>query len=70
MRNAPVSMRCARHVDMLRFLLALVRSQILIGSFAILAFCTALGLLVFVLSWFNYRDQYGISLADFFKLMF
>ena len=55
---------------MLRFVLALLRSQILIGSFAILAFCAALGLGVFVLSWPYYRDQYGISLADFFKLMF
>ncbi len=55
---------------MLRFVLALLRSQILIGSFGILAFCAALGLFMFVLSWPYYRDQYGISLADFFKLMF
>ena len=63
-------MRCARHIDMLRFLQALLRSQILIGSFGILAFCAALGLIMFMLSWPYYRDQYGISLADYFKLMF
>ena len=51
-------------------LLLLLRSQILIGSFAILAFCAALGLIVFVLSWPYYRDQYGVSLADYFDLMF
>ena len=55
---------------MLRFMQALLRSQILIGSIGILAFCAALGLAVFVLSWPYYRDNYGISLADFFKLMF
>ena len=54
----------------MRFVYTLLRSQILVGSFAILAFCAALGLLFFVLSWFHYRDQYGISLADFFRLMF
>lgn len=55
---------------MLRFLRALLRNQILTGSLAILAFCAALGLLFFVLSWFHYRDQYGINLGDFFRLMF
>ena len=55
---------------MLRFVLALLRSQILIGSVGILAFCAALGLIMFVISWPYYRDHYGVSLADFFKLMF
>ena len=63
-------MRRRRHIDMLRFLRALLRNQVLTGSFGILAFCAALGLLFFVLSWFHYRYQYGFSLGDFFKLMF
>lgn len=55
---------------MLKFMKALLCNQVLIGSFFILAFCAALALLMAVLSWLNYRDQYGISLADFFKLVF
>lgn len=55
---------------LLRFLKALLGNQVLIGSLSILAFCLALGLTSAVLSWLHYRDQYGIGLADFFKLMF
>lgn len=54
----------------LRFLKALVCNQVFIGSCAILAFCLALALAGALLSWVHYRDQYGISLADFFRLMF
>ena len=49
---------------------ALLCNQVLIGSFLILAFCVGLALFMAVLSWLNYRNQYGISLADFFKLVF
>ena len=51
-----------------RFLKALVCNQVFIGSVAILAFCLALALAGAVLSWLHYRDQYGISLADFFQV--
>jgi len=54
----------------LRFLKALVCNQVFIGSVAILAFCLVLALAGALLSWLHYRDQYGISLADFFRLMF
>ena len=57
-------------MGLLRFLKAVLCNQVLIGSFAILAFCLALGLAGAVLSWLHYRDQYGISLADFFRLIF
>ena len=57
-------------VRLLRVLKALVCNQVFMGSLAILAFCLALGLAGAVLSWLHYRDQYGISLADFFRLMF
>ena len=54
----------------LKLMKALLCNQVMIGSFFILAFCVGLALLMAVLSWLNYRDQYGISLADFFKLVF
>lgn len=57
-------------MDLSRFLKALLRNQILIGSVLILAFCLALALAGAILSWMHYRDQYGISLADFFRLIF
>ena len=55
---------------MLKFIKALLCNQVLIGSFFILAFCVALALIMSVLSWLHYRDQYGISLTDFFELLF
>ena len=55
---------------MLKFIKALLCNQVMIGSFFILAFCVGLALFMAVLSWLNYRDQYGISLADFFELLF
>ena len=48
----------------------MVCNQVFVGSFAILAFCLALALAGALLSWLHYRDQYGISLSDFFRLMF
>ena len=57
-------------MGLLRFLKALLSNQILIGSFLILGFCLALALTGAVLSWIHYRDQYGIGLADFFRLIF
>ncbi len=54
----------------MRFLRALLCNQIVIGSFLILAFCLALALAGAVLSWMHYRDQYGIGLADYFRLIF
>ena len=63
-------MRFARQIDMLKLMKALLLNQTVIGSFGILAFCAAFGLVFFVLSWLGYHDQYGITLADYFKLMF
>ncbi len=57
-------------MGLLRFLKALLCNQVLIGSLSILVFCLALGLAGAMLAWLNYRNQYGISLADFFRLMF
>ncbi|MDE0451798.1 MAG: hypothetical protein OXI90_08515 [Gammaproteobacteria bacterium] len=57
-------------VGLLRFLKALLFNHVLIGSISILTFCAALALAGAMLSWLVYRDQYGISLADFFRLMF
>ena len=57
-------------MGLLRFLKAVLCNQVVIGSFAILVFCLALALAGAVLSWVNYREQYGISLEDFFRLIF
>ena len=57
-------------VGLLRFLKALLCNYVLLGSLSILTFCAALALAGALLSWLVYRDQYGIGLADFFKLMF
>jgi len=57
-------------VGLLRFLKALLCNHVFLGSLSILTFCAALALAGALLSWLVYRDQYGISLADFFRLMF
>lgn len=57
-------------MGLLRFLKALLCNHVFLGSLSILTFCAALALAGALLSWLVYRDQYGISLADFFRLMF
>ena len=56
-------------MGLFRLLKALLCNQITIGSFLILAFCLALALTGAILSWLHYRDQYGIGLPDFFRLI-
>lgn len=46
------------------------RSDTMIASLAVLAFCLLLSIAFFVLSWTVYRERYGISFLDFVRMAF
>jgi len=57
-------------VETLKQIKALLCSDILIATLAVVGVSLFLGCVSFYLAWISYQERYGISFEDFIKLTF
>jgi len=55
---------------MFRILRFALTNSTIAGTLVILLFTGGLSTIIFFLSWLVYRDRYGISVADYFRIFF